>query len=160
MTLLFIIVFILPLFFFFQPVKVEGMSMEPQIDEGENLLVEKTILITDKFQRGDVVIFRFPLDPEKIFIKRIIGVPGDVVEIKSGVVYINGKRIREPYLMGDNRDFSSIPPIKVLPDTYFVLGDNRVISNDSRNWGLLPKNYIIGKAIFSYWPPKKVGEIK
>ena len=134
--------------------------MEPQIDEGENLLVEKTILITDKFRRGDIVIFHFPLDPEKIFIKRIIGVPGDIVEIKNGVVYVNGKRIDEPYLRGDNRDFSSIPPIKVLPDTYFVLGDNRAISNDSRNWGLLPKNYIIGKAIFSYWPPKKVGEIK
>ncbi len=158
--LIFVLILLLPLFYIFQPVKVEGMSMEPQIDEGENILVGKSFLVTDNLKRGDVIIFYFPLNPKKIFIKRIIGIPGDVVEIKKGKVFVNGKKIDEPYLRGSFEDFSSFPPVKVMPGTYFVLGDNRAISNDSRNWGLLPKKFVIGKALFSYWPPKKIGEIK
>ncbi len=158
--LIFILLFLGPLFYFFQPVRVKGLSMEPQIDEGENILVEKSFLVTEDIKRGDVVIFRFPLNPEKIFIKRVIGLPGDVVVIKRGKVFVNGKKIDEPYLRGGLKDFSSFPPIKVLPDTFFVLGDNRSISNDSRDWGLLPKRFVIGKALFSYWPPEKIGKIK
>ncbi len=134
--------------------------MEPHIGEGENLLVEKRIFSKEKFKRGDIVIFHFPLNRKKIFVKRVIGLPGETVEIKRGVVFIDGKKLNEPYLKGDISDKSNMSTVNIPEGAYFVLGDNRSVSNDSRNWGVLPDKFIIGKVLFSYWPPSKIGEVK
>jgi signal peptidase I len=111
-------------------------------------------------QRGDTVVFWFPGDPSKSYIKRVIGVPGDMVEVRNGVVYVNGSRLAETYVPPEYRDHSIMPPERVPEDQYFVLGDHRSSSNDSRAWGMVPRRYIYGKAVFVYWPPDKVGVLR
>ena len=101
--------------------------------------------------RGDVIVFRYPIDPSRDFIKRVIGLPGETVEMHRGRVFIDGERLEEPYL--DDPDLSSLPPILVPPRNYFVLGDNRDGSSDSRHWGTVPLENIVGKALVRYWPP-------
>ncbi|HZH33266.1 MAG TPA: signal peptidase I [Pyrinomonadaceae bacterium] len=148
--------------FVVQPVAVEGTSILPELHNGERLLVNKLIYYkSDSLQklgfpaleRGDVVVFWFPNNPEQSFVKRIIGLPGETVEIRSGVIYIDGKELKEPYLDPDhNTSHANYPPKKVDPHYYFVSGDNRDNSYDSRNWGLVPEKYIYGKAMFRYYP--------
>jgi signal peptidase I len=110
--------------------------------------------------RGDVVVFWYPEDPEVSFIKRIVGLPGDRIEINSGVVLVNGKPVREPYVKAELADDRSYPPREVRAGHYFVMGDNRQGSNDSRSWGLVPERYIYGKAFFRIWPLDEVGMVE
>lgn len=131
--------------------RIEGFSMEPNFHDGQFLLVSKVNYLIGQPQRGDVIIFRYPLDPKKNFIKRVIGLPGEKVQIRGGKLYINGAKIPEPYPF--NRADYDWGPQTIGPDEYFVLGDNRPESSDSHAWGMLPAKDIIGKAWVSYWPP-------
>jgi signal peptidase I len=144
--------------FIVQPVKVEGTSMLPRLHDGERIFVNKLIYYDDfrwapKVDRGDIVVFWFPDEPSKSYIKRVIGLPGDKIEIVDGVVRVNGSEIAESYLDPRlNLTHRSMALTEVKQYYYFVLGDNRDNSSDSRIWGLVPKKYIYGKALFRYWP--------
>src|SRR5260370_12954290 len=144
--------------FVVQPVKVEGTSMLPRLHDGERIFVNKLVYYDDyrwapKVDRGDIVVFWFPDDPSKSYIKRVIGLPGETVEIHEGVVRVNGRDLEESYLDPHlNLSHRSQAPIYVRPNYYFVMGDNRDNSSDSRIWGLVPKKYIYGKALFRYSP--------
>ncbi|MFB3825906.1 MAG: signal peptidase I [Bryobacteraceae bacterium] len=147
--------------FIYQPVKVEGTSMMPALSDQERIFINK---FTYRFgvgsiERGDLVVFWFPLDRSKSYIKRVIGLPGDRVEIDRGTVYINGRRLEENYVPEEYRDTSSLEPMTVPPDEYFVLGDHRSSSNDSRAWKCVNRRYIYGKAVFVYWPLDKIGRV-
>lgn len=159
-----------------QNFKVEGSSMEPNLHSGQFLLVNKLaylqldpkaiegrlsfivlplpfdqpIDILGEPNRGDVVVFRFPRDPSRDFIKRVIGVPGDTVEVRERQVIVNGKTLDEPYLR--DQPHYPAPPTVVPPGQYYVLGDNRNNSSDSHVWGLVPRDHIVGRAWLSYWP--------
>jgi len=148
--------------FIYQPVKVEGTSMMPSLTDQERIFINK---FTYRFgigniERGDMVVFWFPLDKTKSYIKRVIGLPGDKVEIDNGVVIVNGKRLDETYVPDEYRDHNSYPEVQVKPNNYYVLGDHRSSSNDSRAWGMVERNYIYGKAVFVYWPLDKMGRVK
>jgi signal peptidase I len=148
--------------FIYQPVQVEGTSMMPALVDQERIFISKLAyrLGIERIERGDTVVFWFPGDPTKSYIKRVIGVPGDRVRIEAGIVYVNGRRIEENYVPEDYRDRQSLAEITVKPDAYFVLGDHRSSSNDSRNWGLVPRGSIYGKAVFVYWPLEKIGPVR
>jgi signal peptidase I len=161
---LIIVVFILFGVFFVQPVVVEGTSMLPQLHDGERLLVNKLVYYKIQsvswghIERGDIVVFWYPDDPDKSYVKRVIGLPGEVVEIRAGKVFVDGRALTEPYLDAEhNQSLPSQPPKKVDPHHYFVMGDNRDNSSDSRYWGLVPEKYIYGKAFFRYWKPSNIG---
>ncbi len=165
--ILIIAVFILIGVFAVQPVVVEGTSMTPQLHDGERLLVNKLIYYNFEsvswghLERGDVVVFWYPQDPDKSYVKRIIGLPGERVEVRSGVVFINGTELKEDYLAPENNQ--SLPNFtekEVDDHYYFVMGDNRDNSSDSRIWGLVPEKYIYGKAFFRYWQPSHAGFIE
>jgi signal peptidase I len=144
--------------FIVQPVKVEGTSMLPRLHDGERIFVNKLIYYDEyswapKIERGDIVVFWFPNDPSKSYIKRVVGLPGETVEVRDGQVLINGNVLDETYLDPKaNLSTRSEAPVPVKPNYYFVMGDNRDNSSDSRTWGLVPKKYIYGKALFRYWP--------
>ena len=161
---LIIAIFILLGVFVAQPVVVEGTSMLPQLHDGERLLVNK--LIYYKFnsvewghlERGDIVVFWYPREPDKSYVKRIIGMPGETVEVRNGVVLIDGRELNETYLVAEhNQSQPSFPAKKVDEHFYFVMGDNRDNSSDSRYWGTVPEKYIYGKAFFRYWNPSNIG---
>lgn len=161
---LIIVVFILFGVFFVQPVVVEGTSMLPQLHDGERLLVNKLVYYKIQsvswghIERGDIVVFWFPNDPDKSYVKRVIGLPGEMVEVRNGKVFVNGQELRESYLDTEhNRTLPSWPAKKVEDHHYFVMGDNRDNSSDSRYWGLVPEKYIYGKAFFRYWKPANIG---
>jgi len=128
---------------------VEGSSMEVNLHDGQRLIVVKAAYWFGEPQRGDVVIFTHPLDPERTLVKRVIGCPGESIEIKNSTVYINGSLLDEPYVKGTT---SSLSKTEVPEDCYFVMGDNRQSSSDSRSWGPLPMENIIGRAWLLYWP--------
>ncbi|MCC7162511.1 MAG: signal peptidase I [Anaerolineae bacterium] len=137
--------------------RIEGYSMEPNFHDGQFLLVNKLQYLLAPPERGDVIIFRYPLNPKKNFIKRVIGLPGEKVEIRAGKVFVNGVRVQESYPFNfADYDYG---PITVGEDEYFVLGDNRPESSDSHSWGLLPTKDLIGKAWISYWPPEEWGVV-
>lgn len=148
--------------FIYQPVKVEGTSMMPGLTDQERIFINKYTykLGAGSIAREDLVVFHFPLDPSQSYIKRIIGLPGDYVEIKDGTVYVNGKELSEPYVPEEYRDHMSMPRTVVPVDHYFVLGDHRSSSNDSRVWGFVERKEIYGKAVFVYWPPDKIGPVR
>jgi signal peptidase I len=165
-----------------QNFKVEGSSMEPGLHDGQYLLVNKLVYYQldlntiAKFlpfihvgdnpnrylfhgpQRGDVVVFRYPADPSRDFIKRVIGVPGDTVEIVHGTLTVNGKPVKEDYIAQGSFDMTTARQT-VPPGQYFVLGDNRNNSSDSRAWGFVPAENIIGQAMLSYWPLETLGGV-
>lgn len=149
---------VLVVVFIVQPVKVEGTSMLPRLHDGERIFVNKLIYYDEyrwapTIDRGDIVVFWFPDDPSKSYIKRVVGLPGDMVEIHEGIVRVNGLDLNETYLDSSrNLAHRSQPAVYVKPNYYFVMGDNRDNSSDSRIWGLVPKKYIYGKALFRYWP--------
>ena len=147
--------------FIYQPVKVEGTSMMPGLTDQERIFINKYPykLGTGNIERGDLVVFHFPLDPSQSYIKRVIGIPGDTVEVDDGVVIVNGIKIQEPYLPDEYRDHMSVRRRSVPQDRYFVLGDHRSSSNDSRMWGFVDRPAIYGKAVFVYWPPAKIGPV-
>ena len=147
--------------FIYQPVKVEGTSMMPGLTDQERIFINK---YEYKFgvgaiSRGDLVVFHFPLDRSQSYIKRVIGVPGDMVEVEDGMVLVNGKPLVEPYVPEEYRDHLSLVKERVPADKYFVLGDHRSSSNDSRIWGFVDRTDIYGKAVFVYWPPDKIGRV-
>src|SRR5215469_972745 len=146
--------------FLYQPVKVEGTSMMPSLDDQERIFINKFVYRIEPIQRGDIVVFRYPRDPAKSFIKRVIGVAGDHVRIVDGHVFLNGRMLEENYVPGVYQDERSYPEIVVPPDYYFVLGDHRSLSNDSRDFGPVDASYIYGKAVFGYWPVDKVGRLR
>jgi signal peptidase I len=140
--------------FVIQPVKVEGTSMLTRLHDGDRIFVNKLIYYgVPKLQRGDIVVFWYPNDPSKNYIKRIVGLPGETVEVREGRVIINGVELDEPYLDQHlNIAHMSLQPVLVKDHYFFVMGDNRDNSSDSRYWGLVPEKYIYGKALFRYWP--------
>jgi signal peptidase I len=176
--------------YFFQPFKIPTSSMEDTLLINDHIIANKFIYGTTVFypekkdgkfsiktgkilrftkpKRGDVVIFRYPVDPKMMFIKRCIGLPGDTIEIKDKILYVNGKKLDEKYVFHkDLRTFPAIyaprdnyGPVKVPEGHYFVMGDNRDFSSDSRFWGFLPDEYLRGKAWIVYWPPNRWRFIK
>jgi signal peptidase I len=148
--------------FVVQPVKVEGTSMLPRLHDGERIFVNKLIYYKwpelrkygwPALERGDVIVFWPPKDPDKSYVKRIIGLPGETVEMRNGRIVVNGQELTEPYLDPHlNASQQNLPPVQVAQHYYFVMGDNRDNSSDSRHWGLVPEKYIYGKALFRYWP--------
>jgi signal peptidase I len=150
----FIIVFI------YQPVKVEGTSMMPSLQDQERIFVNKFVYRLEPISRGDIVVFRYPRDPTKSYIKRVIGEAGDRIRIDSGQVYVNGEAIEEDYVPPVYADARSYPELVVPKESYFVLGDHRSMSNDSRDFGAVNQSYIYGKAVFGYWPMDKLGRVR
>ena len=146
--------------FLYQPVKVEGTSMMPSLDDQERIFINKFVYRIEPIQHGDIIVFRYPRDPAKSFIKRVIGVAGDHVRIEEGRVYLNGKQLVEDYVPRAYDDDRSYPDVVVPPDSYFVLGDHRSLSNDSRDFGPVDASYIYGKAVFGYWPVDKMGRLR
>ena len=146
--------------FIAQPFKVEGSSMMPNLQTAQRIMVNKLVARLGKIKRGDVVIFWYPFDPSRTYVKRVIGLPGEMVEIRRGYVYVNGRRLSEPYLLPSYRDDRDFKPVAVKPAHYYILGDHREISNDSRYFGQVPQKYILGKAMFIYWPLSKIGIIR
>jgi signal peptidase I len=145
--------------FFYQPVKVEGTSMAPLLSDQERIFINKFVYHFEPIERGDVVVFWYPLDRTKSFIKRVVGLPGDEVEIRRGRVYINGKTLEEPYVPSQYIDTAAYGPVQIPRDEYFVMGDHRISSNDSRIFGPVPSAFIYGKAVFAYWPWTQFGAI-
>jgi signal peptidase I len=163
---------VLIIVFVVQPVKVEGTSMLPRLHDGERVFVNKFLYSLDGWpsqqwsvgrpiQRGDIVVFLSPEDPSKQFIKRVIGLPGEVVRVETdGRVFIDDNPVEEPYLAIEYTRLPQRPVVsRVAPHHYFVMGDNRDYSNDSRSWGLVPEKYIYGQACFRYWPITEIGGI-
>ena len=143
-----------------QAFRVQGTSMEPLLLDGERIVVNKFIYRFQPIERGDVVVFWYPRDPSVSFIKRVVGLPGDLVEIRSGQLLVNGLPAPEIYLPSSFRDGDSYPPNEVRKGYYFVLGDHRRSSNDSRSWGEVPEKYIYGRAVFRFWPLDRLGPIR
>ncbi|MFQ5720225.1 MAG: signal peptidase I [Acidobacteriota bacterium] len=147
------------LIFLFQPFKVEGTSMMPSLQDQERILVNKVAYDVGTIQRGDLVVFRYPRDPSKTFIKRIIAGPGDVVRIHHGIVWVNGRPLQESYRYDEPEGPGDYGPETVPGGTYFVLGDHRSVSLDSRDWGVVSGAAIFGKAVLRYWPPTQFGPL-
>jgi signal peptidase I len=153
--------------FVVQPVKVEGTSMQPRLENDERIFVNKlSFFIRDMLNsnyepinRDDIVVFWFPNNPSQSFIKRVIGLPGETIRIDfKGQLFVNGHPADEPFLAPERTRFpQALPDTYVKPHYYFVMGDNRDASNDSRSWGLVPEKYIYGKALFRYWPLPRAG---
>jgi len=146
--------------FLYQPVKVEGTSMMPSLDDQERIFVNKFVYRLESIQRGDIVVFRYPRDASKSYIKRVVGLAGDHIRIDDGLVYVNGNPLEEGYVPSEFADQRSYPEIVVSAHSYFVLGDHRSMSNDSRDFGPVNRNYIYGKAVFGYWPVDKLGRLR
>jgi len=146
--------------FLYQPVKVEGTSMLPGLEDQERIFINKFVYHWGPVERGDIVVFHYPRDPSKSYIKRVIAVEGDRVRIDEGRVYVNGKLLNEPYVPSEYEDFRSYPQITVPAHSYFLLGDHRTSSSDSRDFGPVDQRYIYGKAVFVYWPMDKLGKLR
>lgn len=157
-------IFVVCYLFLFQPHQVKGNSMLPNFHDGEYILTDKISYRINKPQRGDVVVFKAPRNEEVDYIKRIIGLPEDEISIENNAVYLNGVLLEEKYLPSDFATFAGTflnegTKVNIPVDNYFVLGDNRNHSSDSREWGFVSKNEIIGKTFFRYWPLNRFGII-
>ncbi|HEX8711741.1 MAG TPA: signal peptidase I [Terracidiphilus sp.] len=150
---------ILIITFLYQPVRVEGTSMLPRLEDRDRLFINKFVYHVSAIERGDVVVFHYPRDPRKSYIKRVIALPGDHIAIDHGQVYLNGKLLRENYVPLMYRDERSMAMMVVPPDTYFMMGDHRSISSDSREFGPVDRSLVYGKAVFVYWPAKDAGVV-
>jgi signal peptidase I len=146
--------------FVYQPVKVEGGSMEPGLEDQERIFINKLVYKFESIERGDIIVFRYPRDTHKSFIKRVIGLPGDRIRISYGHVFVNDHQLPESYVPSDYLDARSFAEIVVPKNAYFVLGDHRSMSNDSRDFGPVMRGYIYGKAVFGYWPMEKLGILR
>jgi len=145
--------------FLYQPVKVEGTSMAPLLSDQERIFINKFVYRFEPIDRGDVVVFWYPLDRSKSFIKRVIGLPGETVQIRQGAVYVDGNMVPEPYVPRQYEDVSDFGPVRVEMDHYFVMGDHRISSNDSRVFGSVASRFIYGRAVFAYWPVDHFGSL-
>lgn len=130
-------------------------SMIPTLDPGDRVLVAKFWHVVSEPKRGQVIVFKYPVDPSRDFVKRIIALPGETVRMENGTVLVNGAAISEPYVV--NHDNFNMPEMKVPDKHYFVMGDNRPNSQDSRFWGFVPKTFIKGPAFVRYWPLSRIG---
>lgn len=137
-------------------VRVDGFSMRPTLEDGEFVLVSRMSYKFSEYERGDIVVFHFPLDPKEELIKRVIGLPGDHVRVEGGQVFLNGQLLEEAYIAEAPRYSGEWV---VTEGFLFVLGDNRNNSNDSKDWGLLPQENVVGKAVLIYWPPPMWGAL-
>src|SRR5689334_22675085 len=154
------VIAVLIVVFVVQPVRVEGQSMMPKLHDQDRIFVNKFVYplrewMGDKepIKRGDIVVLLFPDDPSKSYIKRVVGLPGEEINIEDGKLFINGQQVDEPYLDSEFLSRDSLPtPTRIKDHHYFVMGDNRRNSSDSRYWGLVPERYIYGQAIFRYYP--------
>lgn len=146
--------------FLYQPVRVEGTSMLPRLEDRDRLFINKFVYHVAAIERDDVVVFHYPRDPEKSYIKRVIALPGDRLRINQGQVWLNGKRLIEPYVPEDYRDSRSMAEIIVPDGFYFMMGDHRSISSDSREFGPVDRSLIYGKAVFVYWPTRDAGVVR
>ena len=145
--------------FLYQPVKVEGTSMMPMLEDQERIFVNKFVYRLEPIERGDIVVFRYPRDPSKSYIKRVVGTAGDHIRIDGGLVYVNGEALDEQYVPAEYADSRSYPEIVVPAHSYFVLGDHRSMSQDSREFGPVNQSLIYGKAVFGYWPFTRLGKL-
>ncbi|HUX45273.1 MAG TPA: signal peptidase I [Terracidiphilus sp.] len=145
--------------FLYQPVRVEGTSMLPRLEDHDRLFINKFVYHVASIRRGDVVVFHYPLDQEKSYIKRVIALPGDRIWIDHGQVWLNGKPLRERYVPEKYRDERSMTATVLPPHCYFMMGDHRSISSDSRDFGPVKRDLIYGKAAFVYWPTKDAGVV-
>ena len=144
--------------FVVQPTRVDGTSMEPTLHPGQRLVIEKVSYHLAAPERGEVVVLKIPGREADAIIKRVVATAGDVIAIRNGRVYLNGAVLDEPYL---SQFTPGDLPSAVVPDGYiFVLGDNRGASNDSRTFGMIPTDHLVGRAILSYWPPEEVGPVE
>lgn len=134
-------------------VRVENISMQPTLHEGEFILVNKLAYRLGNFQRGDIIIFHYPRNPVEDYIKRVIGLPGDTVQVNDGHVFVNGQMLDEPYIAAPPQYSNTW---KIPENQIFVLGDNRNQSSDSHSWGYVPANYVVGRALIIYWPLKEL----
>ncbi len=146
--------------FLYQPVKVEGTSMLPGLEDQERIFINKFVYNWEPISRSDIVVFRYPRDPSKSYIKRVVAIGGDRVVIDKGRVYVNGELLKELYVPAQYLDFRSYPETVVPPNSFFVLGDHRSMSNDSRDFGAVDRSYVSGKAVFIYWPMAKLGLLR
>lgn len=142
-----------------QAFRVQGTSMLPLLADSERIIVNKFVYRFRPIERGDVVVFWYPKDPSVSFIKRVVGLPGDTVELRRGELLVNGQNVPEGYVLAAFRDDESHEAIVVPKGYYYVLGDHRSSSNDSRSWGEVPEKYIYGKAFLRFWPLSKIGVI-
>lgn len=143
-----------------QAFRVQGTSMEPLLVDGERIVVNKFVYRFRPIERGDVVVFWYPRDPSVSFVKRVVGLPGDRVELRAGSLFVNGRAVSEAYLPPSFKDDDSHAPVEVRKGYYYVLGDHRRSSNDSRSWGEVPEKYIYGRAVFRFWPLGRMGPIR
>jgi signal peptidase I len=146
--------------FLYQPVRVEGTSMLPVLEDQDRLFINKMAFRVGEVHHGDVVVFQYPRDHTKSYIKRVIGLPGDRVRIDRGRVFLNGKPLREPYVPARYADGRSQPEMTIPTGEYFVMGDHRSISSDSRDFGPVGRQLIYGKAAFVYWPMEQMGVVR
>jgi len=146
--------------FLYQPVRVEGTSMLPRLEDRDRLFINKFVYHVYAIERGDVVVFHYPRDPEKSYIKRVIAVPGDRLWIDHGQVWLNGEPLHEGYVPEKYRDSRSMAELIAPPDFYFMMGDHRSISSDSREFGPVERSLIYGKAEFIYWPARDAGVVR
>ncbi len=146
--------------FLYQPVRVEGTSMLPVLEDQDRLFINKIAYRVGDIHQGDVVVFQYPRDHEQSYIKRVIALPGDRLRIDHGLVYVNGKPLPEPYVPSRFADDRSQPEMVLPPHEYFVMGDHRSISSDSREFGPVERGLIYGKAVFVYWPMEQVGVVR
>jgi signal peptidase I len=146
--------------FLYQPVRVEGTSMLPRLVDEDRLFINKFVYHISAIERGDVVVFRYPRDHTKSYIKRVVALPGDRLWIDHGVVWLNGKPQREAYVPDEFRDTRSMAEIVVPENMYFMMGDHRSISSDSREFGPVEHALIYGNAVFVYWPTRDAGVVR
>jgi signal peptidase I len=140
-------------------VKVEGTSMAPLLSDQERIFINKFVYRFEPIERGDVVVFWYPLDRSKSFIKRVVALPGETVELRAGRLYVSGKELMEPYVPSNYLDGASYPLLTIPSDSFFVMGDHRDSSNDSRVFGPVARQCIYGKAVFAYWPVDHFGSL-
>jgi signal peptidase I len=138
--------------FGFQVARVEGMSMAPTLEDQDRLVVNKLIYRLSSPRKGDIVMLYYPKDPDKSFVKRVIAEEGDMVRIVDGRVYVNDVPIKDDYVPSEFRSHDDFDPTVIPEGYYFVMGDHRNNSSDSRAWGMVPKKYIIGKVQVRWWP--------
>lgn len=141
--------------FIFQPFYIPSGSMEPNLQIGDRIIVSKLTYRFSEPQRGDVIVFKFPLDPSRDFVKRAVALGGETVALRDNTLYIDGQPVPEEYLPQDLR-FGDFGPREIPQNHYLMLGDNRNSSDDSRMWGPLPEEYIVGKAVVIYWPINRI----
>jgi signal peptidase I len=146
--------------FLYQPVRVEGTSMLPMLEDQDRLFVSKLAYRVGEIHRGDVVVFQYPRDHTKSYIKRVIALPGDRLRIEQGQVYVNGKAVAEAYVPPRFEDSRSVNEMLLPVNDYWVMGDHRSISSDSRDFGPVDRELIYGKAAFVYWPMDQAGVVR